>query len=393
VVSTLAGVAGTFGSFDGTNGAARFNCPVGVTVKASGNIFVTDYNNHTIRQVTPAGVVSTLAGWAGIWGSADGMNSSALFFAPAGITVDSSTNIYVADSGNNAVRKIAPSGSNWVVTTVAGLAGVSGSTDGTGTGALFYHPAGITVNSAGYLFAADSGNNTIRTSEALAALTWTNPIAIAYGTALSAIQLNATANVAGSFAYNPVSGTVLNAGTSTLSVLFTPTDAVNNRGASASVSQLVTLGSLTVTAADARRLFGVTNPIFSGTITGLQNSDNITATYSSSATNTSPAGAYPIVPSLMDPGNRQTNYIVSLVNGILSVVTTPTIQSATKSGNSFTFTFNTTSNQTYQIQYRTNLIQGTWSNLGGVITANNSTAGVSDTISTPQKFYRVILWP
>jgi hypothetical protein len=171
VSSTLAGLAGTFGSFDGANSAARFNGPTGVTVDSGGNIYVTDYNNDTIRKVTSAGVVTTLAGWAGMWGNTDGANSSALFYEPAGISVDGSGNLYVADSGNQTLRKITPSGTNWVVSTVAGLAGVSGSADGTGTAAEFYYPAGVTVSGAGYVYVADSGNNTIRSQGILPSIT------------------------------------------------------------------------------------------------------------------------------------------------------------------------------------------------------------------------------
>src|SRR5439155_916775 len=110
IVTTLAGSAGYLGSADGPPNNARFNCPVGLTVHPNGTIFVTDYNNHTLRQVTSAGMVTTLAGWAGIWGSADGSNNGALFFSPSGITVDSSTNLYVTDSGNNTLRKVSLSG-------------------------------------------------------------------------------------------------------------------------------------------------------------------------------------------------------------------------------------------------------------------------------------------
>ena len=162
VSSTLAGLAGTPGTFDGTNTGARFNFPTGVALDSANNIYVTDYNNDTIRKVTPAGAVTTLAGWAGIWGNTDGTNGNALFSGPAGISVDNSGNVYVADSGNQTLRKVTPSGTNWAVSTVAGLAGVSGSTDGTGSGAEFYYPAGVAVSGAGYVYVADSGNNTVR---------------------------------------------------------------------------------------------------------------------------------------------------------------------------------------------------------------------------------------
>jgi sugar lactone lactonase YvrE len=392
VVSTLAGSAGTFGSADGATINARFNCPAGIAVQAGGNIFVTDFNNHTLRQVTPSGAVTTLAGWAGMWGSADGANNGASFFGPSSLSVDASTNIYVADLGNNIIRKVSPSGTNWIVSTIGGNAASSGSADG--PSALFYNPSGISVNNNGYLFVADSGNNAIRTSEAVAALTWTTPSPITYGTALGGSQLSASANVPGTFAYNPLSGTILNAGTNLLSVFFTPTDTANYRGASAKVNQVVSPAALTVAANNARRAAGLPNPPFSGTISGLQNSDSITATYNSAANPASLAGQYPITPALVDPGNRHTNYNVTLVNGILTVVVPPAFQSEFKSaGNHITFTWSAVSNQMYQIQYCTNLIQPTWLNLGALVTATNSVATKSDTLSLPACFYRLTLYP
>jgi hypothetical protein len=162
VSSTLAGLAGSFGSSDGTNASARFNAPAGIAVDGSGNLYVTDYNNDTIRKVTPAGMVTTLAGWPGMWGSTDGPGSSALFFGPSGISVDGSGNLYVVDSGNSTLRKLTYAGGSWTVSTVAGSPGISGSLDGTGTGAEFYYPVGATVSAAGYVYLADAGNNTIR---------------------------------------------------------------------------------------------------------------------------------------------------------------------------------------------------------------------------------------
>ena len=121
-------------------------------------------------------------------------------------------------------------------------------------------------------------------------LSWTNPAPITYGTALSSNQLNATANVPGSFAYNPTNGTVLNAGTNTLSVIFTPTDTVDYSSVTNTVSLVVSPAPLTVTAANASRPYGQANPVFTGTITGVTNGDNITATYSCSATSQQPGG-------------------------------------------------------------------------------------------------------
>jgi sugar lactone lactonase YvrE len=167
VVTTLAGLPGYYGDIDGTSAGtgtntARFYCPSGVAVDASGNVYVADTRNHTIRMVTSAGVVSTLAGLAGSYGSADGANSSARFYLPQSITVDASGNLYVLDSGNQTVRKVAPVGANWVVTTIAGQADVSGSADGTGSSAQFFYPDGLGMNAAGSFCVADWGNNTIR---------------------------------------------------------------------------------------------------------------------------------------------------------------------------------------------------------------------------------------
>jgi sugar lactone lactonase YvrE len=158
VVTTLAGTAGSTGSRDGTGTAALFYNPFGITTDGT-NLYVADTNNNTIRKIIiSTGVVTTLAGTAGSTGSKDGTGTAALFYNPFGITTDG-TNLYVADASNNAIRQIVIS--TGVVTTIAGTAGVSGHTDGYGTVALFNFPSGITTDGTS-LYIADTNNNTIR---------------------------------------------------------------------------------------------------------------------------------------------------------------------------------------------------------------------------------------
>jgi hypothetical protein len=166
VVTTVAGRAGIAGSADGTNSAARFNYPDDLKMDSAGNLYVADAWNDTIRKMTPVGtnwVVTTLAGRAGIAGSADGTNSAARFGAGfGGLAVDTNGNVYVADFNNETIRKVTPVGTNWVVTTLAGLAGVAGAIDGTGSAARFNHPNGLSLDTAGNLYVEDDGNDTIR---------------------------------------------------------------------------------------------------------------------------------------------------------------------------------------------------------------------------------------
>jgi sugar lactone lactonase YvrE len=122
-VTTLAGAVGSNGSEDGTSGEARFNAPYGMAVDRAGNIYVADVGNHTIRKVTAAGVVTTLAGTAWEWGSTDGTGTAARFHAPSGVAVDGAGNVYVADKYNHIVRKITAEGTT---TTIAGTADLEG---------------------------------------------------------------------------------------------------------------------------------------------------------------------------------------------------------------------------------------------------------------------------
>ena len=157
VVTTLAGTAGSANSTDGTGAAARFNGPQGITTDGT-NLYIADTVNHTIRQIViSTGVVTTLAGTAGSASSTDGTGAAARFNGSQGITSDG-TNLYVADTGNHTIRKIAAGG---VVTTVEGAAGTSGTTDGTLASARFNTPTGITTDGTS-LYDTDAAKHTIR---------------------------------------------------------------------------------------------------------------------------------------------------------------------------------------------------------------------------------------
>jgi sugar lactone lactonase YvrE len=156
VVSTLAG-SGVAGSANGTGTAASFFTPYGVAIDSSGNLYVSDSNNNQIRLITPAGVVSTFAG-SGAIGSANGIGTAASFSHPTGIAVDSSGNVYVADTNNHLIRKITSAG---LVSTLAGT-GVIGHADGASSVATFYYPTGVAVDSSGSVYVSDTNNNEVR---------------------------------------------------------------------------------------------------------------------------------------------------------------------------------------------------------------------------------------
>jgi sugar lactone lactonase YvrE len=155
LVSTLAG--GKEGYADGPGAQAMFNTPSGIAIDAKGNLYVADTGNNAIRKVTPDGVVSTLAG-GGTAGRADGAGKQARFNGPIGVAVDAHGVVYVADTYNDSIRRIAPDG---MVTTIAG-SGAPGDADGTALQAQFDTPCGVVVDADGALWIADTRNNAIR---------------------------------------------------------------------------------------------------------------------------------------------------------------------------------------------------------------------------------------
>ena len=168
VITTLAG-SGAAGWADGTNSTAVFSAPWGIAVDSQTNIFVADNQSNVIRKVSRIGstanwAVKTIAGSPGQAGSNDGTNGVARFYEPTGLACDPAGNVYVADTANNTVRKITKdsTGTNWIVTTIAGQAGFYGGNDGQGTNALFGQPKALASDSAGNIYVLDDGSDLIR---------------------------------------------------------------------------------------------------------------------------------------------------------------------------------------------------------------------------------------
>jgi len=196
---------------------------------------------------------------------------------------------------------------------------------------VYNPPAGMVLTAGTHLLnvtftPTDTTNYTTATAsvqltvnKATPTITWAIPVAISYGTALSSTQLDATASVSGTFSYNHTTGTVLAAGIHTLSVTFTPTDITDYTTQIASVSLTVNKAALVVASNNETKVYGAALPTLTGTITGLVNGDNITATYFTTATATSPVGTYPITATLNDPNGRLPNYSVTLNQGTLTI--------------------------------------------------------------------------
>lgn len=191
VVTTYAGLSGiatdtlacygtTTTCGDGTGPGATFTSPSALATDSAGNLYVADNVDCVIRKIAPGAVVTTLAGTPGTCGSSDapaGPGSAASFNSPQGIAADSAGNVYVADTGNNTIRKITPAGS---VTTLAGTAATVGSQDGSGANASFSGPQGLIVDASGNIYVADTNNQTIRKITAAGVVT---TIAIQAGSA------------------------------------------------------------------------------------------------------------------------------------------------------------------------------------------------------------------
>ncbi|HEY3161421.1 MAG TPA: Ig-like domain repeat protein, partial [Vicinamibacterales bacterium] len=181
-------------------------------------------------------------------------------------------------------------------------------------------------------YAVATASATLNVARAPATITWAAPANIVYGTALSASQLNATADVPGTFVYSPAAATMLPAGTHTLSVTFTPDDAANYTGTSTTRSLTVVKSALTVTANNASKPYGAPLPAFSASTSGFVNGESLASltgslTFATSATATSAIGTYPVMPQ----GVSSPNYTITFAAGTLAIMKASTATSASAS--------------------------------------------------------------
>ena len=177
-VATFAGSNIAAGHTDGPAAVARFSDPVGLAVDALGNVWVADSGNHCIRRITPTGMVSTIAGTAGVRGSLDGPATAARFDTPSALAVSQDGVIFISDTGNHTLRRLDRNGQ---VSTLAGTPGDSGSTNGVGSIARFNAPLGLAVSASGIVFGADSGTHIIGRGESNGNVTTLAGVAESWG--------------------------------------------------------------------------------------------------------------------------------------------------------------------------------------------------------------------
>ena len=365
VSQTIAGLAGSTGSVDGQNSQARFNYPTGVAVDTNENVYVADQANYTIRLLTTDGTnwtVSTIAGAPSSPGSINGTNSVARFNLPFGVAVDSAGNVYVADQGNSLIRKLVSLGSNnWASSTVAGAAGQVGNVDGVGTGTRFNWPSDLTVDGNGILYVADTLNNTIRkitlntnsgnyvvatlcgSAGINGSLDGSNSVALFDGP--SAITVDAAGNLYVTDSYSSVIRKISPVGFNW--VVNTIGGFAYNYGSTDGINSAARFNEPAGIGVDANGVIYVAD------------------TYNETIRAGTLRFAAPVVPNL--------NVVSRMTNVSLNWLSTTGLN--------------------YQVQYKTNLIQSYWANLGTFIPATNTSLQFIDSSTNGQRFYRLVGFP
>lgn len=271
---------------------------------------------------TTAGMVDVTVN-NGSGNSATGSSDQFTYYVPTSITI-SLSNLSATYDGKAQAVSVTTSPANVAVTVTY---------NGSST---------VPVNAGSYTVVATSADpnysgsatGTLVISPATPSVLWSAPSAILYGTKLSSAQLDATSSAAGTFTYTPPAGTLLSVGQHVLTVSFTPSDTVDySTPAPVSVNLVVSQAVLSVTAANASRVYGTANPTFTGTVSGAVNGDTFTESFSTSATNTSNAGSYAIVPSVT--GTNVNNYSVNISDGTLTITPAATTTTITSSSSTF----------------------------------------------------------
>jgi sugar lactone lactonase YvrE len=345
VVTTFAGQLGIPGNVNATGTNAQFNAPCGLAFDANGNLFVSDTGNNTIREITPAGAVSTIAGVAGPGGFTDGPAGSALFSAPLGIALATNGTIYVADSRNHCIRQI----SGGVVSTFAGSPPVWGTVDGTGTNAQFNGPVGLVFDTGGNLFVSDANNDTIRKITMNAVVTTFAGVAGADG--------SEDGDVHSARFRSPASLTFDRKGNLFVADSFNQT-----------IREISTNG-IVRTVSGVAGMFGSTN--------GVNGQGRFYNPYGL---------AFGADGSLL---------VADTYNELIRAVIVPfNVGFQISNGNKLvTLSWDAVIGRTYQVQCKAGADSAVWSNLGAPITATSSTISQTDNISgyAPAKIYRVII--
>jgi sugar lactone lactonase YvrE len=363
LITTIAGT-GTQG-FSGDNGlatSANIDSPTGLALDTANNLYVADTHNHRIRKIaTTTGLITTLAGTGtpGFSGDTTAATSATLAL-PHGITIDATGNLYIADTENHRIRRIdAVTG---IITTVAGDGTQSFAGDnGPAILASLDTPRTTTLSPSGLVTLADTGNQRIRQLEAApapatiihtigglglttpGALTLTAPSVIAYGTGQLTVTIASTTPATGTITFFDTTNTTITLGTATLAanmaILPTTTLAAGLHNLTATyagdqshlsaqspmLALTVTPQQLTATVAGITLLYGQTIPSISGTLTGNlpQDASKVSATFTTTATTFSPVGAYPITATLTGPAAG--NYTIGATPAALTITPAPTL--------------------------------------------------------------------
>jgi sugar lactone lactonase YvrE len=377
VIATIAGNGvEAFTGDSGPATAASIDSPNGLALDAAGNLYIADTHNGRVREVSAAtGAISTIAGagFAGgnvqTFGGDGGAATAAGLALPRGLTLDAAGNLYLADSANHRIRRISPAG---IVTTVAGQGTETFAGDGApAVTASLDTPRSVAISPAGLLTLADTANQRIRQLDAMPApgpdihtiagvgasapgtLSLTAPSSIVYGRGTVTATWNGTGNATGIVTFTDTnSGTAvtlgsasLNADTATLSTAALSAgahsivadylgDATHTAAQSSALALTVTPLGLTATANPVSILYGQPVPSLIGVLTGVlpQDSGKVAAAFTTSAGPLSPAGSYPIAVALS--GSAAANYTVTLTPASLSIAQAPTLTALSASTSS-----------------------------------------------------------